>query len=548
MAGALAGAASPPLSKKRKKANSRRTMPRGHLRFVRTLAEACEEAIREEAGHWLKVEEVARLALDACASQRPSSAAGPHAGVGGACMWASAALLGVEVLENAGSMRRHLLVHALAACRTGLPPDPLVHHMAMIFSGFHDRADLVRRLPPHAAREAELGLPLMIACEQGNEACARALIRAGADLGAALPGGTTSLMLASKNGHVDCVRTLLKSGADAQAALPSGHTSLMIACQFGHADCVRSLLHAGRGDGGGAQKKADVEAALPGGHTSLMIACQTGHPECVRALLHAGARVDAVQENGATALMVASTHGHVLCVREVLRAGADASRSDRKGLTPLMCAAMCLHVSIARALLEAGADVGARSGETGECALEWAFDRLCSMPRCCEADCRVIFVLLAHTPLCNGPLVVYLAAQAGLPSRTRAWIVEALRWSTPLHFVDFNSYEWTRSLLRCGADVRASSGPGYPTPVDVARVTRGGSSSLVLRASLPWSPESHDLFPCPSRRRAVGLLLVGRLLASSRASGAEQAFVDVWDAIVMPLAVTRELGYIPSLL
>ena len=201
-----------------------------------------------------------------------------------------------------------------------------MHHLAMVFAGFKGRADLVRRLPPREAKGAKLELPLMIACEKGNEA-------------------------------------------------------------FWHAECVRVLLRGGR------------------------------------------------------------------------RWGEEKEEGRRRG----------------------------RRGRPSE----WAH----------EPDDR--------PP--DGARGVRARNARGEGGRGS---LEALRWSSSLHFVGFNSYEWTRALLRCGADVHTRLGTGSPTPVDVARMTLGASSSLVLRASLPWSPETHDLFPLPARRRAADLLLVGRMLAS----------------------------------
>ena len=64
-------------------------------------------------------------------------------------------------------------------------------------------------------------------------------------------------------------------------------------------------------------------------------------------------------------------------------------------------------------------------------------------------------------------------------------------------------------------------------PVEVAEALRlsgrapsGSAVELVLRAAAPWSPEAHELWPEPARRRAVELLRIGYALAWGKAMGA----------------------------
>ena len=54
---------------------------------------------------------------------------------------------------------------------------------------------------------------LILACQNGHEACARLLIDAKAAVDAALTGGLTGLMLARQNGHEACARLLIDAGA-----------------------------------------------------------------------------------------------------------------------------------------------------------------------------------------------------------------------------------------------------------------------------------------------------------------------------------------------
>ena len=69
----------------------------------------------------------------------------------------------------------------------------------------------------------------------------------------------------------------------------------------------------------------------------------------------------------------------------------------------------------------------------------------------------------------------------------------------------------------------------------------------MLRASQPWRPQTHALFPAAARARAVELMRLGRLLSNQpRFADVRSAAVglnDVWMSIVVPHAVGR--GYAP---
>ena len=99
----------------------------------------------------------------------------------------------------------------------------------------------------------------------------------------------------------------------------------------------------------------------------------------------------------------------------------------------------------------------------------------------------------------------------------------------------------------------AAAGPP-PTPLSLARALRAAGDAdydsaahLVLRASQPWRPQTHALFPAAARARAVELMRLGRLLSNQpRFADVRSAAVglnDVWMSIVVPHAVGR--GYAP---
>ncbi len=120
-------------------------------------------------------------------------------------------------------------------------------------------------------------------CEETAEA--RALLRAGADPGAADAGGMTALYAAAVDGHTDLVRLLLEAGAgpDAESAGPGSEgTPLCAAACWGHVGTVRVLLAHGADPGlreEGGRGLAPLDWALHG-----------GHEETVQVLVAAGAR------------------------------------------------------------------------------------------------------------------------------------------------------------------------------------------------------------------------------------------------------------------
>eukprot|EP00966_Prymnesium_polylepis_P110253 2551169-Prymnesium_polylepis.1 len=66
---------------------------------------------------------------------------------------------------------------------------------------------------------------------------------------------------------------------------------------------------------------------------------------------------------------------------------------------------------------------------------------------------------------------------------------------------------------------------------------------MLQQAAMPWSPETHTLFPASSRSLAVSLLFIGlqlrnRLVAAGAPVGSAFA-PDIWVSFVIPLAVSR---------
>ena len=182
----------------------------------------------------------------------------------------------------------------------------------------------------------------MLACQNGHDPCARALIEAKANLEAQQNGGWTALMYACQNGHDPCARALIENGANLEAQQNGGWTALMLACQNGHDPCARTLIEAG----------ADIDKGEQKGSTALMFACSNGQELCARALIEAGVDVNAVNSEGLSSLMLACESGHEKCVLTLINKGARLDTVSSSGATALNVAFDSGNKECARVLIQ----------------------------------------------------------------------------------------------------------------------------------------------------------------------------------------------------
>lgn len=144
-----------------------------------------------------------------------------------------------------------------------------------------------------------------------------------------------------------------------------------------------------------------------------------------------------------------------------------------------------------------------------------------------------------------------------------AFLVRSRHW-TQLHHLEVLTGERTRTLLRAGADIHASTSRrgtrSGVTPLKLARALevaarpviqraflhgfdeilapRIHSALLVLEAAKPWCRQTHHLFPAAARARAAELMRVAQ--AIKRKSKYETSLAEAFEACMIPRMVTRD--------
>jgi len=115
------------------------------------------------------------------------------------------------------------------------------------------------------------------------------------------PEGTSALIWSAYRNDVEMADLLLRAGADVKAAIEYGATALYAAASNADPAMAVRLLKAG----------ADANAHLVSGETPLMEAARRDNLATLRALLSAGAIPNAQESNGGqTALMWGAAEGH----------------------------------------------------------------------------------------------------------------------------------------------------------------------------------------------------------------------------------------------
>ncbi|XP_049796171.1 ankyrin-3-like [Schistocerca nitens] len=146
------------------------------------------------------------------------------------------------------------------------------------------------------------GRRLIQAAQEGALEEVRALLAAGADVGARDGDKRTALHRAAWEGHVDVARSLVQAGAEVNARNIRQNMPLHSAAARGHTAMVQLLVAA----------SADLNARGMGECTPLHFAADRGHPGAAAVLVDAGAEIWATNNWGYTPLELAQRNYDLL--------------------------------------------------------------------------------------------------------------------------------------------------------------------------------------------------------------------------------------------
>lgn len=274
------------------------------------------------------------------------------------------------------------------------------------------------------------GSSVMFAAAGGHVACAKELIKSGADVVAiarAQPGyeeklakmieegqvqeeephvdGVTALHVAAQGGYLEMVNILLEAGADVAHLDDAKRSALVLAVQGNHGEVASVLVNAGADpnisytDDDGVKHNLlfdaiivehEAFATLLIQHGSniyhkddknvntLLQASHRGLYPVVKALLEKHGKadipfIDEASDDGITPLIAASSEGHGDCVQLLIDAGANLNMKDKDRTNSLMAAAARGHLEVVSSLLAAGAKINEQNVD-GHTALMFAYN------------------------------------------------------------------------------------------------------------------------------------------------------------------------------
>jgi beta-lactamase regulating signal transducer with metallopeptidase domain len=170
----------------------------------------------------------------------------------------------------------------------------------------------------------------------------------------AVPRINRALLEAAEEGDLDDVRALLEAGAEVNAAVPGDGSPLIVAAREGNEKIVSYLLERG----------ATPDLGVPGDGNPLIMAAREGHLNIVRLLLDQGASVNLVVPGDENALIQASGEGQLEVVKLLVAHGADVNarvwadgsgRREGEWRTPVTMALRGGHQAVVEFLKSVGA-------------------------------------------------------------------------------------------------------------------------------------------------------------------------------------------------
>lgn len=173
---------------------------------------------------------------------------------------------------------------------------------------------------------------LAFAARQGCIPCARALVKAGANINEGDPDHTTPLVIALMNMHFDLAKYLIDAGADVNRWDLFGDTPLYVAID------MNTLPRGGRPDLPSRDKNTGYDIAklllAKGADPNAQLKLR---PPYRNGVFDRGG--DMMLSTGATPLLVAAKDGDVRSVKLLLKYHALVNLPNAQGITPLMAAA-----------------------------------------------------------------------------------------------------------------------------------------------------------------------------------------------------------------
>ena len=126
-------------------------------------------------------------------------------------------------------------------------------------------------------------------------------------------------MAAAAQGQEACLRALIEAGADIEAKDKTGWTAAMLASYFGHDACLAVFIGAG----------ADLDAKDKDERTAGMWAAITDRLACMEMLIGAGANIEATDKDGSNAAMLAAQNGHAQLASFIEEINLSRSEADQ---------------------------------------------------------------------------------------------------------------------------------------------------------------------------------------------------------------------------